>query len=119
MIVIERIMMTASVIEAITVIAVFLIRPFRYWLLGTKKKKEEEQKVLEERKKEDEKRDEALRCSLRDIITKFYYGHEEKKRLRQYEYENIQRVYDAYKALNGNSFVDKIWSEMSSWDIAT
>lgn len=97
-------------ILAVLSLGLFLIKPFRNWILGAQERNQQkEQRELDI--------DEALRCSLRNIITEFYYTHYETKTLHQYEYENISKVYAAYKRMNGNSFVDKIWEEIQGWEI--
>lgn len=61
---------------------------------------------------------EGLKCLLRNEITLVYYKNNEKCELRQYEYENVCRLYKAYKRLKGNSFVDKIFDEMENlWKV--
>lgn len=57
----------------------------------------------------------GLKCLLRSEMLRIYYHNEEKKVLRQYEYENFEKLYKAYKALRGNSFIDKIWKEIQTW----
>lgn len=59
------------------------------------------------------------RCLLRSDMLSIYYHNREKKVIRQYEYENFVMLYEAYKALKGNSFIDKIYSEVKEWDIVT
>lgn len=59
------------------------------------------------------------RCLLRSDMLSIYYHNREKKTIRQYEYENFVMLYEAYKALKGNSFIDKIYSEVKEWDIVT
>ena len=39
--------------------------------------------------------------------------------LRQYEFENFCLLYAAYKAENGNSFIDKIKTEVRDFDVVT
>ena len=39
--------------------------------------------------------------------------------IRQYESENFQYQYDAYKALHGNSFIDKIKKEVDEWEVVS
>jgi hypothetical protein len=46
-----------------------------------------------------------------------YYKHQDDKTLRQYEYENFMLMYKAYKALKGNSFIDKIHDEVEKWKV--
>lgn len=84
--------------------------PFRKWLLNNKREKEKENADEEERKETD-------RCLLRDRIAATYFKHHKECEMRQYEYENVARLYRQYKKLNGNSFVDKIWNEMQDWNI--
>ena len=57
------------------------------------------------------------KCQLRSDMLQIYYHNREKKVIRQYEYENFVMLYEAYKALGGNSFIDKIYSEVKTWQI--
>ena len=57
------------------------------------------------------------RCQLRSEILKTYYHNKENETIRQYELENFIMLYEAYKALKGNSFVDKIYNEVLSWEV--
>ena len=50
----------------------------------------------------------GMKCLLRAEMLQIYYHNREKKVIRQYEYENFLALYAAYKALRGNSFIDKI-----------
>ena len=59
----------------------------------------------------------GTRCQLRSEMLRIYYHHHETGKIRQYEYENFVMLYEAYKALKGNSFIDKIYSEVHSWEI--
>lgn len=61
---------------------------------------------------------EGQKCQLRSEMLKIYYRNCEKETIHQYEYENFAMLYDAYKALKGNSFVDKLWEDVKHWDIA-
>lgn len=60
---------------------------------------------------------EGQKCQLRSEMLKIYYRNCEKETIHQYEYENFSMLYDAYKALGGNSFIDKLWKDVQSWDI--
>ena len=62
---------------------------------------------------------EGQRCLLRAEMLRIYYQHRESKIVRQYEYENFVLLYEAYKALKGNSFIDKIHDEVKDWEIVT
>lgn len=59
------------------------------------------------------------KCLLRSDMLNIYYHNREKKVIRQYEYENFVMLYEAYKALKGNSFIDKIYSEVKEWEVIT
>lgn len=61
----------------------------------------------------------GTRCQLRSEMLRIYYHHRESKVLRQYEYENFVMLYEAYKALKGNSFIDKIYEEVKTWEVVT
>lgn len=61
----------------------------------------------------------GTRCQLRSEMLRIYYHNREKKIIRQYEYENFVLLYEAYKALKGNSFIDKISEEVHEWDIVS
>ena len=59
------------------------------------------------------------KCQLRSEMLRIYYHHKDKEVIRQYEYENFVYLYEAYKALKGNSFIDKIYDEVKTWDVET
>lgn len=61
----------------------------------------------------------GTKCQLRSEMLRIYYHNREREVIRQYEYENFVMLYEAYKALKGNSFIDKIYKEVRSWDIVT
>lgn len=61
----------------------------------------------------------GTKCQLRSEMLRIYYHNRETEKIRQYEYENFVLLYEAYKALKGNSFIDKIYSEVKTWDIIT
>lgn len=61
----------------------------------------------------------GLRCLLRNEMLHIYYRHQETKTMRQYEYENFIFLYKAYKALRGNSFIDKIYKEIETWKVVS
>jgi hypothetical protein len=60
---------------------------------------------------------EGTKCQLRSEMLRTYYNNRDKGEIRQYEYENFVMLYEAYKALKGNSFIDKIYEEVHSWNI--
>jgi hypothetical protein len=59
----------------------------------------------------------GLKCLLRSEMLRLYYHHKENGKIRQYELENFVFLYKAYKALKGNSFIDKIYKEVMSWEV--
>lgn len=61
----------------------------------------------------------GTRCQLRSEMLRIYYHNREKRLIRQYEYENFVMLYEAYKALKGNSFIDKIYAEVQEWEIVS
>lgn len=61
----------------------------------------------------------GTKCHLRSEMLRTYYHHRKEETIRQYEYENFVMSYEAYKALKGNSFIDKIYREVQSWEIVT
>lgn len=61
----------------------------------------------------------GMRCQLRSDMLHIYYGNKDDKKIRQYELENFVYLYKAYKALRGNSFIDKIYEEVMKWEVVT
>lgn len=61
----------------------------------------------------------GTKCQLRSEMLRIYYHNVEKETIRQYEYENFVLLYNAYKALKGNSFMDKIYKEVQTWQVIT
>lgn len=57
------------------------------------------------------------KCLLRSDMLRIYYRNREKQTIRQYEYENFMLAYKAYKALRGNSFIDRVCQEVKTWHI--
>ena len=61
----------------------------------------------------------GIKCLLRSEMLRTYYGNKETGTIRQYELENFIKLYKAYKALKGNSFIDKIYKEVMTWKVVT
>lgn len=59
----------------------------------------------------------GMKCQLRSEMLQIYYHNHEKKTIRQFEYENFVFLYEAYKSLRGNSFIDKIYRELQEWEV--
>ena len=89
----------AKDICAVAACAALLIRPVRERLLGPDALRE------------------GQRCLLRAEIVRIYYRNLADKQLREYEFKNMEQCYAAYKVLKGNSFIDKIHTEMVDWNI--
>lgn len=83
----------------ILLLVILLVKPVREWLFGIAQGKE------------------GQRCLLRSEIVRIYYRHHDDRKLKEYEFKNMEQCYKAYKALGGNSFVDRIYEEMREWDI--
>ena len=62
---------------------------------------------------------EGQKCQLRTAMLSTYYHCKEKDEIRQYERENFDKLYAAYKKLGGNSFVDDIYKEIRSYEVIT
>jgi hypothetical protein len=60
---------------------------------------------------------EGQKCQLRSEMLRTYYKHKDSGEIRQYELENFLLLYKAYKALKGNSFIDKIHDEVVEWEV--
>ena len=60
---------------------------------------------------------EGTKCQLRSEMLRTYYHARETRTIRQYEFENFVSLYEAYKSLKGNSFIDKIYKEVEEWEV--
>lgn len=90
-----------SSLVSISTAIIFFIKPIRDRVLGTKK-------INAGRK-----------CLLRSEMLDIYYKYMEKGTIRQFEYENFLYLYEAYKELGGNSFIDDIYKTIRTWKIST
>ena len=61
----------------------------------------------------------GLRCLMRSQMLETYYHNVESETIRQYELENFIKLYEAYKALKGNSFIDEIYKTVRTWKVIT
>lgn len=98
----QQLIVAAEVAGAITCIFTllcFLVRPLRDRLLGLNDIRE------------------GMKCQLRSDMLRTYYKHWESNQIRQYEFENFESCYRAYKALGGNSFIDHIRKEIHNWEV--
>ena len=62
---------------------------------------------------------EGTKCQLRSEMLRIYYHSREARKIRQYEFENFVFLYEAYKSLKGNSFIDKIYKEVEEWEVVS
>ena len=68
-------------------------------------------------KEKDVRQEEALKCLLRSNITSKYYVYSELKEIPYYEKENIDRMFEQYKMMGGNSYVETIVHEINNLPI--
>ena len=60
----------------------------------------------------------GIKCLLRKDMMDAYYHNREDAVLHEYEKKNFLYEYEAYKALNGNSFIDDIAKQVREWKVA-
>ena len=60
---------------------------------------------------------EGLKCLLRSNMLSTYYHAKETGQVRQYEFENFALLYAAYKAEGGNTFIDKVKTEIFDMEV--
>ena len=68
-------------------------------------------------KEKDVRQEEALKCLLRSIITCKYYVYSELGKIPYYEKENIDKMFEQYKMMGGNSYVETIVREINALPI--
>lgn len=91
-------------------LCLLVIKPFRVWFVNSAMRKQEEEA-------KDTRIQNSIKCLLRSEILKIYYKNTDSKSLQYYEYENLDMMYKEYKAMGGNSFIDKIWTEIQQWAV--
>lgn len=100
----KQILLTAEMIGAISGIAtaiVFFVKPVRERIFISRKQRNGDM------------------CLLRDAMLRIYYNNKDEQKIRQYEYENFLKMYEAYKAYGGNSFIDEIYEKVITWEVIT
>ena len=97
-------------LAAAATLIIFFVKPIRHWFLGVKERRAE-------RAEDDATEKESVKCLLRSEIVRIYYANRERRTLHSFEYENVAMLHHAYKEMGGNSFVDRIWEEISEWAI--
>lgn len=73
--------------------------------------------IIKQYKKRDEVQQEALKCLLRSNLTSKYYVYKELGHMPGYEKENINYMYQQYKIMGGNSYIDEIVKEINQFSI--
>lgn len=68
-------------------------------------------------KEKDLRQEEALKCLLRSNITSKYYVYSEMGCIPYYEKENIDKMFEQYQKMGGNSYVETIVTEINSLPI--
>ena len=68
-------------------------------------------------KEKDTRQEEALKCLLRSNITSKYYVYSELKEIPYYEKENVDKMFEQYKMMGGNSYVETIVREINNLPI--
>ena len=59
----------------------------------------------------------GIKCLLRSEMLRTHKENKAQKKISQYELENFIALYKAYKALKGNSFIEKVYKEVMSWEV--
>ena len=54
---------------------------------------------------------------LREKIMKIYFDNRNDRTLTEHEKEALEQYYKDYKALNGNSYIDRYYNRMIMWNI--
>ena len=62
---------------------------------------------------------EGQKCLLRSAMLSIYYMAKTDNKIRQYDFENFALLYAAYKAEKGNTFIDKIKSEVFDMEVVS
>jgi hypothetical protein len=52
---------------------------------------------------------------LREKIMGIYHKRKKQRALQQHEKEALDEWYKDYKAMNGNSYIDKYYARMKTW----
>ena len=68
-------------------------------------------------KSRDKRQEEALKCLLRSTITSKYYVYSQLGEIPYYEKENIDKMFEQYQAMDGNSYVEVIVKEINQLPI--
>ena len=94
----------ASTVVSVAAAGALLIKPIRERIFAGTKAAEAER--------------EGIKCLLRDAVLAIYFEGRDTKTMDEFVFESLVLKYKAYKALGGNSFIDKLYKEMTeTWEI--
>ena len=96
-------MLNEIILKAILTVIGFVVTGFLGYLTAR----------LKDYKKRDKNQEDSLKCLLRSNITSKYYVYTELKEIPYYEKENIDRMFEQYKNMGGNSYVETIVKEIN------
>jgi hypothetical protein len=54
---------------------------------------------------------------LREKIMKIYFDNRTDRKFTEHEREALDQYYKDYKALNGNSYIDRYYNRMNLWEV--
>ena len=98
--VITMILQILGLITSFAAAAAIIIKPIREKLFDTRRTQE------------------GQRCMLRaEMLSIYYRGQDAGRKLRQYDLQNFVLLYAAYKALDGNSFIDQINEKVKNMEV--
>ena len=100
----QKILYAAELFGCISGIAggiILFVRPLRERVMGYKRHREGEM------------------CLLRAEMLRIYYHNKDSRKIRQFELENLVMMYNAYKTMGGNSFIDILYKEICTWEVIT
>lgn len=60
---------------------------------------------------------ESAKDVLREKIMALYHKNKRSRTMEEHEKEALTQYYKDYKAIGGNSYIDKYWARMETWDI--
>lgn len=59
----------------------------------------------------------AITSMMRNDIVDIYYRNKNDKKIKQYERETLDKLYEGYVESGGNSFIKDIYAEMRKWEV--
>lgn len=60
---------------------------------------------------------ESAKDVLREKIMAIYHKNKRARQMEEHEKEALAQYYKDYKAIGGNSYIDKYWTRMKTWDV--